>query len=214
MVAESEKDQEVRRILDRYLVEIVEEYNFCPWAHAARTGGEVSPVVLFGQPNLDQWLDAARTALGRTKNARVAMVVAPELAATTTEFRSIREQIARRIEFAGVADFHPDGTFDTASPARLVPFVRRSPDPLLQLVPLEILHGVRTQTAPPTLSEQARALGGVAHTGSEDIADRIAATNHSRVRKDLARIEEVLDDIAADRRRSYARAGIAINTSR
>lgn len=215
MVAPPEKlaeVAEVRRLLDRYMVEIVEEYGFCPWARSARTGGEVAVAVLWGTPGVDAWVAAARDLLDRTET-RVAMVVAPELALAPADFRALREDVARIVSDAGVAEFHPDAELDAKSPARLVPFVRRSPDPLLQFVPLSLLSSVRASTVTP-LSEQALMLGGVANTSSEDVADRIAATNHARVLRDRGAIEAVLADIAADRRCSYERLGIAINTSR
>ena len=46
------------------------------------------------------------------------------------------------------------------------------------------------------------------------LGDRIAVTNHERVLRDRDAIVRVLDDIAADRHRSYPAVGIAINTSR
>lgn len=205
---------EVRRLLDRYIVEVVEAYNLCPWARASRTGGEISVAIVWGErPTLDAWVEAGQGLLA-IATTRVGMVVAPELALTPVELRAQREQVARRVTEAGVAEFHPDAELDTRTPARLVPFVRRSPDPLLQFVPLSILSSVRVQTAPPSLSEQALLLGGVAYTGSNDIGDRIAVTNHERVLRDGAAMSRVLDDIAADRRRCYPAAGIAINSRR
>ena len=214
VVATLEQAREARRLLDRYIVEVVEAYNLCPWARAARTGGEIAVALVWGQrPGVEAWVTAAFELLGR-RETRVAMVVAPELALTPAELRAEREQVARRVIAAGVAYFHPDATLDVSTPARLVPFVRRSPDPLLQFVPLAILDGVRAHAAPPSLSQQAQLLGGVAYTGSQDIGDRIAVTNHERVQRDGEAIAAVLDDIAADRRRSYARVGIEISTSR
>lgn len=214
MVARSPKDAEVRRLLDRYLVEVVEAYNLCPWARSARSGGEISVAIVWGtRPTIDAWL-AAATELLALPSTRVAMVLAPELALSPAELRADREQVARRAPAAGVADFHPDAELDTATPARLVPFVRRSPDPLLQFVPLAILASVRSQTGPASLSEQAQALGGLAYTGQQDIGDRIAVTNHERVLHDGAEMSRLLDDIAADRRRSYPLVGITISTSR
>ena len=110
--------------------------------------------------------------------------------------------------FAGAA------RLDLATPARLVPFVRRSPDPLLQFVPLSLLDSVRSPAPAIGLAEQAQLLGGVYTEARDDIADRIAATNHARVTRDRAALETTLADIVADRRRSYARVGIAISTSR
>jgi len=170
-------------------------------------------IVWGARPSIEDWL-AAGTELLALPTTRVAMVLAPELALTPTELREQREQVARRAPTAGVADFHPDAELDTSKPARLVPFVRRSPDPLLQFVPLAILDSVRTQTGPASLSQQAQALGGLAYTGSQDIGDRIAVTNHERVLRDGEAIARLLDDIAADRRRSYPRVGISISTSR
>jgi len=214
VVATSTKDAEVRRLLDRYVVEVVETYNLCPWARAARTGAEISVAVLWGErPSIDEWVETALELLSRP-TTRVAMIAAPECSLTPDKLRVDREQVARRTEMAGVADFHPDAELDMATPARLVPFVRRTPDPLLQFVPLKILDSVRAHSAPPTLSEQALALGGIAYTGWEDIGDRIAETNHERVQLDGEAMTRVLDDIAADRRRSYPAVGIAINTRR
>ena len=207
------KFAEVRRLLDRYIVEIVETYDFCPWAKAARTGGEIAVEVLWDTPALDTWVAAARRLLARPET-RVAMVVAPELAATSAELRLIRDRVAARIPTAGVAEFHPDATLDLATPARLVPFLRRSPDPLLQLVPLELLDRVRAHTAVVDITEQAQMLGGLAAPLRGDISDTLAETNHERVAAEQAAIAATLDDIAADRRRSYPRVGIAINTSR
>jgi hypothetical protein len=213
MVAPSEKLAEVLRVLDRYLVEVVEAYGLCPWARQARLGGELSVAVLWGQPELAEWQAAAQELLARP-TTRVAMVVAPELAETTGGLRGTREQVARIVKSAGVAEFHPDGTQDTHNAARLVPYLRRSPDPLLQFVPFAILESVRSSTALTDLAAQAQALGGMSTAPREDIGDRIAETNHARVVTDLVAFDAKLADIAADRRRAYARVGITINTSR
>jgi hypothetical protein len=204
---------EVRRLLDRYIVEIVEAYDFCPWAKAARTGGELMVDVLWGDPSVEDWALASARLLG-LPDTRVAMVIAPELAAPPSELRAIRDRVAARIPSAGVAEFHPDAELDLASPARLVPFLRRSPDPLLQLVPLELLDRVRAYPAVVDIMEQAQMLTDIATPARGDVADALAETNHARVTADAAAIRAVLDDIAADRRTSYARAGIAINTCR
>lgn len=203
----------MRRLLDRYIVEIVEAYDLCPWAKPARTGGEVAVEVLWGTPPLDAWVRAARALLAEP-HTRVAMVVAPELAATATDLRAIRDHVAVHIPSAGIAEFHPDAALDAATPARLVPYLRRSPDPLLQLVPLELLDRVRAYPAVVDLADQAQMLGGLAAPLRGDVADAIAADNHARVTADAAAVAATLEDIAADRRRSYARFGIAIHTSR
>jgi hypothetical protein len=202
---------EVRRVLDRYLVEVVERYDLCPWARPARLGGEVAIAVLFGSPTLDEWTAAARGLLAR-KETRVAMVVAPEIAATPGELRDIRNQLTARLDGVGIAEFHPDGIMDPTTAPRFVPALRRSPDPLLQCVPLSLLESVRGQPPVVDIIDQAQILAGNIPPIRGDITDDLAEENHARVTKQLDQFEAVLASIAEDRRTSYARAGITVGT--
>jgi hypothetical protein len=140
---------------------------------------------------------------------RVAMVIAPELATSREAFGALRDRVAARIPSAGVAEFFPSAALDLATPARLVPFLRRSPDPLLQLVPLALIDAVRAAPPAAGLAQQASMLRGHAASPASAPADRIAAANHAIVAEAHAAIAAVLDDIAADRRAAYARVGIS-----
>jgi len=117
--------------------------------------------------------------------------------------RALRDRVAARLPRAGVAEFHPRAALDLASPARLVPFLRRAPDPLLQLVPLAILDAVRGGAPVAPRAQQAAILGGIAAAPKPDAASRIAAANHATASARAAEIEAILDDIARDRARSY-----------
>ncbi|HEU0033388.1 MAG TPA: hypothetical protein VFQ53_22305 [Kofleriaceae bacterium] len=209
---EATKSAEVRRILERYLVEVVERYDLCPWARSARLAGQLEVRVLGGVPAFEDWLAACRGALARA-GTRVAMVVAPELAIAPAELRALRDRVATAIPEAGIAEFHPGAPLDLASPARLVPFLRRSPDPLLQLVPIAILDGVRGVPPAADRAHQAAMLGGTAAPGRGDVADSIAAVNHATVARQAAEIEAVLAAITDDRRAAYARVGISASRS-
>lgn len=200
---------EVIRVLERYLVEIVEMYDLCPWARMARQKSELGLEVLWGTPTLDAWIAAAQAALARPKT-RVAMVIAPELVIEPAALHRISGEIAAKITSAGVADFHPQAALDLATPARLVPYLRRSPDPLIQLVPFSVLDAVRGPPSDATRVHQAGMLGGIAEPPKPDAAERVAAVNHETVRGAHERISATLDAIAADRRRSYRAAGIGI----
>jgi len=202
------REHEVRRLLDRYIQEIVESFDLCPWARAARTGGELAVATLWGTPSIDAWVGAANDLLAQPAT-RVAMVVAPELPATPGELREIRGEVATRVTIAGVAEFHPDAPLDAATPARLVPYLRRSPDPMLQLVPHAILASVRTPQPRYATLDQLQALKDLAAAPKLDIGDRIAATNHARVAQDGEMIAAKLAEIRADRDASYARVGIS-----
>jgi hypothetical protein len=194
-----EKDAQVRRILDRYLVEIVERYELCPWARTARLANELTVVIEYGAPSIERWIAAARSALDRP-TTRVAMVIAPELAIAPAELHTIRNRVAEATG-AGVAEFHPDAALDLATPARLVPFLRRSPDPMLQLVPLALLASVRAAAAPDR-TQQARILVGHAEP-ARDVAAAIAAANHATASAHHAAMLATLEDIAADRASAY-----------
>ena len=207
-VPESRRRTEVLRVLHRYLTEVVEKYDLCPWARVARERGEVEIEVLWGTPTIDEWVAAAESLCIR-KQAQVAMVVAPELVIGSSELHDVRNAVAAKIQIAGVAEFHPDAPLDLATPARLVPFIRRSPDPLLQLVPLSLLASIRAKPPTVELIEQLQALGGLAPPPKRDAADRIAEENHATVSAAHAAITSTLEDIAADRRRSYELVGIS-----
>lgn len=193
------------------MVEIVEAYGLCPWAKSARLGGEVAIEVLWGTPTIDVWVAASEELLARSET-RVAMVVAPELAATPRELRAIRDQVGARISWAGVAHFHPDSPLDAATAPRIVPYLRRSPDPLLQLVPLSLLDSVRGAANEITRADQLRMLGNNAPAHRGDVADQIAIDNHARVVGAADEVAARLADIAADRLRAYASAGITVGS--
>lgn len=194
-------------MFERYLVEVVERFDLCPWARGAREAGEVAAEVVWETPTDDAWAAAAEALLARPET-RVAMVIAPECGLSPAELRALRDRIAARLPHAGVAEFHPDAVLDLASPARAVPFTRRSPDPLLQLVPLALLQQVRGAPPAAGLAQQAQMLGGTAAPPRRDAADRIAAQNHATLARAHVEIERALDAIAADRAAAYARAGI------
>jgi hypothetical protein len=199
---------EARRLLDRYLVEIVETYELCPWAKTSRTGGELAVEFLWGTPSLEAWVAAATGAFS-DPNIRVAMIVAPELAITRQDLHGVRDAVAKRAGTLGVAEFHPDAAYDAKTPARLVPFLRRSPDPMLQCVPLALLDQVRGPAMNVERSEQIAMLvkaGGV-DAVKPPLVDRIATQNHARVNEQ--EVEAKLAAIAADRAESYARVGIS-----
>jgi len=200
------KSAEVRRILERYLVEIVERYDLCPWARTARTNHELAIEIVWDTPAIAGWIAAIEHALADPA-IRVAMIVAPELAIEPAELRALRDRVAASLPTYGIAEFHPSAELDLTTPARLVPYLRRSPDPMLQVVPLALLDGVRSSPVPDRAG-QAKILAGAAGP-PRDVAAQIAAANHAAVTVSRIAIEETLAAIAEDRRVGYARAGLS-----
>lgn len=221
--------QQVRRILNRYLVEVVEYFGLCPWARAARENSEIAiEVVLGATPTkrrgqygddglaaaLEQRVLVAAAQLIALPTTKLAIVVVVDPQCDRIALRELRTKATAAIPTAGVADFHPDAEADFGTPARLVSFLRRAPDPFLQLVPFAILDAVRggVQTV-----DRAAQLALLATKGAgcpmalprEDIGDVIAARNHARLAPDRgAEILAVLEDIENDRARSYQTVGL------
>lgn len=210
MTASDPRSREVQRLLRRYMIEVVERFDVCPWARQARRSDAVATAILWGIPTLNDWVSCSSNLLA-SSHAHVVMIVAPELACVPSELRRIRDDVAARIATAGVADFHPDAALDLATPPRLVPYLRRSPDPMLQLVPLTRLEAARGLPDPAVgRPVQAQMLSGAATPCPIPVADRIAQLNHAHVLRDPHSIAAALADIRADRDRTYARLHIGI----
>lgn len=193
-------DDEVLARLDRYIVEVVEAYNLCPWAKSARLGGEVQKGVLRGPPTVDAFVAAARELLARP-HASVVMIVAPDFTGTPGELRALRAEVAKRVDTAGVAEFHPTADLDLATPARLVRFLRRSPDPMLQFVPLAILDSVRTadRVVIDPVDQLELLKGNFPKLPEADIAEKIAEANHATVMEHRDAIVAKLAELSGSR---------------
>ncbi|HEU5024530.1 MAG TPA: hypothetical protein VFV01_06365 [Spirillospora sp.] len=64
------REHEVRRLLERYLVEVVEAFELCPWARPARLAGELAVAIAWGEPAEAAWLAAAARLLGEASALR------------------------------------------------------------------------------------------------------------------------------------------------
>ncbi len=212
--ARSPREAAVHHLLGRYLVEVVEAWNLCPWAQKARLRGEVRVTVAWGEScDPETACELARRALD-APDARVIMLVFPELVGGASALEPLRDEVALLVPEAGVAAFGPHGAADLSSPARLVPLLRRSPDPMLQLVPFSLLDELRAQHPPAELGQQARVLAGLVAPPQPSLVDGIALRNHAAVSPDrAARLLHTLEDLARDRAERYAAAGIRIATS-
>lgn len=207
-MAEQRRETEVIRLLERYLIEVVERWNMCPWAKSARKNGEVEIGVVWGTPTIGEWATAARALLDKP-TCRVAMIVAPEYDIDRIDLHGVRNDVTAAVSGTGVAEFHPDAPLDLGSPARLVPFIRRSPDPMLQLVPLSILDGIRASSDSVTRVQQVGMMADLAPPPRPDPADTVAENNFETLTAAHAEVVATLADIAADRARTYAAMGLA-----
>jgi hypothetical protein len=194
---------EAERLLRRYLVEVVEPFGLCPWARRARERGEVAIQVI---DDPAETLGAVERILA-TAGAVMGMVVLPRARLDPLGLRRLRDEVvARRARVApeiGIADFHPDGEPDFSSDARAIPGLRRTPDPTLQVVRLDVLAAARAVPPPPGLGSQAAILAGRAPDPAVPVSDQIARANRARCAgPDFA---AAIAAIHADRDETYAR---------
>jgi hypothetical protein len=205
---------EALRLYRRYEVELVQALNLCPWAARARREGHVTERVL-----LDRALDAAGTArvvreLGDDHEVHIGLLLFPRLTVRRHDFQrfvsEVRDEAARQGEMLmALAAFHPDAEPDDAAAERLVPFLRRTPDPTIQLVRCAVLDRVRDDHPHGTdfMDPDTLDLSALLTTPPVvPLHERVAESNLERVRSvGIDQVRAMLDDIRADRERTYAR---------
>ncbi|MDH5671809.1 MAG: DUF1415 family protein [Myxococcales bacterium] len=215
-------ERQAERIYRRYATEVVEGLGMCPWAAAARAAGEVEVEILSAErPSLEACMGVLER-FGQREQTRIGLLVLPRSSASRAEHARftarLREADSERCGLGrtifALADFHPEVEADTRSAERLVPFIRRSPDPTIQAVRRSALAAVRLG------AEQGTSFVDPADLASLDLKTlqpaaaplnkRVARANLATVEKlGIERVRAMMDDILADRDRSYARFGIA-----
>ena len=220
----AELESAVIRIYERYAVEVVERFDLCPWAERARQSGRVKPHVLFeSDPTAFGSSLEALQQLAADDRVDVGLLLYPRLRLGRKDFehylRIFRQadserHLAGQLPFA-MAAFHPDAEPDLGTPDRLVPFVRRSPDPTIQIVRKSALDEVNGGTQTGTSFVDVLQLG-VAVTAaacpvraSTSIRQWIGERNLATIeRVQPAALEAIFADIARDRAETYGPLGL------
>lgn len=149
--SDSAEVAEAKRRYARYQLEVVEGLGLCPYAAPARQAGRVRVEV-----SLDRDLDVAAARarvdeLARDLAVEVGLLVFPRVTvdrATFAHFVSEVRQLdadlsAPAAVTMALAEFHPDAPLDRETAARLVPYLRRTPDPTIQVVRRSVLGELR-----------------------------------------------------------------------
>lgn len=207
---------EARRIYRRYAAEFVETFQLCPWAGPARTQGRsVEWVDLGGRPSSAFFLASIDRFL-QDASLEVALFLYPRVRLSRREFEAEvealhRADIERRADRSSpvvLVVFHPEAALDLSSPSRLVPFLRRSPDPTVQMVRASTVdalrkEGEKTQFISPEALRELREEDLLQAAIGPALHERIAQQNHLRLSAESARAEAVLGAILQDRQQSY-----------
>jgi hypothetical protein len=208
-------EREALRLQRRYALEIVEAFGLCPFAERARvSGASTESVVLDRAPTLESVLRLVRR-LGDDVSIEVAFVIFPRWEVDRVGLSRFVEALrsAHQSEPSGLVmtmeGFHPVAEPRTETPGSLVPFLRRTPDPVIQLTRLAVLERARqssggtTKYVDPSTVDVAALL---AAPPDRSLHERISDANHRTVlREGVRRIEAVLEDIRRDRDATYAR---------
>jgi hypothetical protein len=219
MTTERERafEAEVVRINRRYATEVVAAFEFCPFArHALATDAVVNVVLLGREPSVEATVGAIDRLCEMPASVEIAQLIYPEIALGPREFEWFQAEVRKAEEarrpglpvFVSAA-FHPRYELDRATPDRLVPFLRRTPDPTLQMLRYARLREIRDESARGTAFVDIRKIKLEELLGPPkpaDLTDRIAHDNLATLeRVGAERIEAIYADIAEDRARSYAR---------
>lgn len=223
MVSDSELVREALRINERYLAEVVEEFDLCPWARGIRNTPKLRRRVFLGaedSPALHSEVAKEVEDFAIHTEAEIGLLIFPRLGIDAGAFRAFVSSLEaahaavhpRHDIPLAMAAFHPNAEADLSSPARLVSFIRRSPDPTIQLVRREAMAQARQ--GPGGGSTFAESLDAfmplMGKKVKASVSDNIAKTNLATVeRVGVQAMESILEDIAEDRRTSYARASSA-----
>jgi len=207
--------REAVRVYRRYAVEIVEALRFCPYAERCRLEGRTREIVSLEEtPTLERTLPLVHRA-ARELDVEIALLLFPRASLDRLALARFVEQLRRahQAEPGGLVmameGFHPDASADLESADRHVPFVRRTPDPTIQLVRLEVLLRVRrsgdhgTAFFDPSRMSLDTLLASPAPV---PLHQQIAKNNLETTReRTVEAIEHVYADIRRDRDESYAR---------
>jgi hypothetical protein len=153
------------------LREFVEALNLCPFAQRCREEGRLVRRVIFDDYLLPALLRAAaEVETLPEKQCEVALLVVPAFADGAEAFLELCAQVRRPLRYFHCVAFHPELKADFSNENRAVQFLRRAPDPTLQLVRIATLERVRGERTggtvyvgnsaakdlhlPPSLSEE------------------------------------------------------------
>jgi len=212
-----ELEAEVLRVNRRYLTEVVEHFGLCPWALRSRLDGAVMERVLwqksseFLAPSL-----AALDAMLSRRACEIGLFIYPHVPLGRLEFerfvRALREADTARHPVGEaplvMAAFHPDAHPNLSDAERLIPYLRRTPYPTIQIVRRAALERVRGDEEEGTayLDVALVAAPPVKRPVRTPLRERIARVNLATLEASgLAAFEEVFADIFRDRDRVLAR---------
>jgi hypothetical protein len=206
--------REATRLHGRYLIEVVERHGLCPWAVKARVSNRLRVAVVLQADALS--VEPSLAALEPwvlDERVEVAFLLYPRLPLGRADFDAfaarVRDTDATRrplgeAPFAMVA-FHPDADPQMSDAERLIPFLRRTPDPCIQVVRVDVLNRVRSGVPEGTQFFDASLLETMPAARTEPtLRERVARANLETTRAvGVDVLKTRMDAIRLDRDETY-----------
>jgi hypothetical protein len=220
--------REARRLCQRYVDEVVLRFDLCPWAAPALRDGRVEMSVITDQisdlavhgPAAAQKVFETLNHLERDARVELALVLLPRFELGRLELdafqRMVRAHQERGEAGFALAAFHPEAAPDLSDPERLIPFLRRSPDPMLQAVRSSVLDridpsrgaGTQFMDLDQVLKSGLLSEAGLEKSPPEPLRRRVARANQKTLEHHgIDAFERALGDIIEDRARTYRTLG-------
>lgn len=212
---------EARRVYARYQREVVEAVGLCPWARQAREDGQVRVEVIVDAAPTPEAVLPVVDEVAADEQAAIGILLFPNVSVRRGAWErfhsALRNLDAERFQYGASpmtsAAFHPVGEPDMASGDVLKPFIRRSPDPLIQLVRVSVLKQIRGERTGGTTVLDMNAIAGMDMQALKALTDRPKPVSEAVAEANLRAVEKVgvdalralLDDIRRDRDEAYAR---------
>ncbi|MFL5312399.1 MAG: DUF1415 family protein [Myxococcales bacterium] len=172
---------------DRYLREFVEALELCPFARKCREAGRLARRVVRGErPGEATAAIVGELEATPEEQVEVALLIYPEFAGDLSRFEEFRDEVRRSLRAFYCVAFHPALPMDLSDANRAVSFLRRSPDPTLQLVRIATLDRVRSGRPAGSIYVDASRLSSDELRKVEplpSLSDQIAAANLRTLRR-------------------------------
>ncbi len=206
--------REAQRVNERYLVEFVEEYGFCPFAKKGRRLGQIYRYVHFAETESVATLVALMQKIAADPAQVVVQVVLPMIDVAPDAWRRFVSDLTdfanlplARDDRMGCAALHPLMPYSDLNPFSMLTLFRRSPDATIQWVRLDAVRALYAGRSGGTqLMTLAEADEWLKRPPMTPLYDRIAITNARMARRlRLETIERLLAGYAADATDRYHR---------
>ena len=192
--------REAIRLHERYQREFVEHLNVCPWAKSSHDAGRTRLHVVTELQCATEGLRPLLADWSADKDVDVGFVICPRWRADAHAF----EHWAGGLRDAGPTFL--TATFYPGASQGAVTFFRQSPDPTVQLVRASRLDELRAQDTPHYIDASALSLEEL----SRQVTPRAVSESVFQHNQDLVQregrdaLQSILDDIYADRDKTYA----------